>query len=46
VDHLASRLRSQQVHAGTIELKVRSSEFQTRTFAQLLPVATNATDAL
>jgi DNA polymerase IV len=46
VDHLATRLRSQQARARTLELKVRSSDFRTRSFAQSLPEATDLTDVL
>ena len=46
VDHLASRLRHQGIRAGTIELKIRSSDFRTRTRSQSLPEATNLTDEI
>jgi DNA polymerase-4 len=46
VDQLASRLRRQEVHARTVELKIRSSEFRTRLRSQALPAATNLTDLL
>jgi DNA polymerase-4 len=46
VDHLATRLRHQDVRARTIEIKIRSSEFRTQFRAQSLPEATNLTDLL
>ena len=46
VDHLAARLRKQQVRARTIEIKLRSSDFRTQFRQQSLPEATNATDVL
>jgi DNA polymerase-4 len=46
VDHLAGRLRREQVHARTIEIKIRSSDFRTQIRAQTLPEATNVTDVL
>jgi DNA polymerase-4 len=46
VDHLAGRLRLQAVRARTIDLKLRSSDFRTRTRSQSLPEATNLTDVL
>jgi DNA polymerase IV len=45
-DHLASRLRQVEIKARTVELKIRSSDFQTRHRAQALPEATNLTDVL
>jgi DNA polymerase-4 len=45
-DHLASRLRHVAIKARTVELKIRSSDFQTRHRAQAVPEATNSTDAL
>ena len=45
-DHLASRLRHVGIKARTVELKIRSSDFQTRHRAQAVPEATNSTDAL
>jgi DNA polymerase-4 len=46
VDHLSSRLRHQGLRARTVELKIRSSDFRTRSRAQALPEATSSTDAL
>ena len=46
VDHLAARLRHQEVRARTIEVKIRSSDFHTITRSQALREATNGTDAL
>jgi DNA polymerase-4 len=46
VDQLAGRLRSQGLRGRTVELKVRSSDFRTRTRALALPEATDATDVL
>ena len=46
VDHLAARLRKQQVRARTIEIKLRSSDFRTQFRQQALPEATNATEVL
>jgi DNA polymerase-4 len=46
VDHLAIRMRNQQVRAGAVELKLRSSDFRTRSRSQTLPEATHATDSL
>lgn len=45
-DHLASRLRHVGIKARTVELKIRSSEFQTRHRARGLPQATNLTEML
>jgi DNA polymerase-4 len=45
-DHLAGRLRQQGLRARTVELKVRSSDFRTRTRSLSLPEATDATDVL
>jgi DNA polymerase-4 len=45
-DHLAGRLRHAGLHARTVELKMRSSDFRTRHRAQALPQASNRTDAL
>lgn len=44
VDHLASRLRHEEIWARTIELKIRSAEFRTRTRSTTLAEATNATN--
>ncbi len=46
VDHLAGRLRHEGLHARTLEVKIRSSDFRTRTRSQGLPEATNRTEAL
>ncbi len=46
VDELAGRLRKEGVRARTVDLKVRSSDFSTRTRALSLPDATDATDVL
>jgi DNA polymerase-4 len=46
VDHLGTRLRHEGVRARTVELKLRSSEFRTRTRAQSLGEATDRTDDL
>src|SRR5262249_57315260 len=46
VDHLASRLRQARLHARAVEVKVRSSDFRTRTRSRALAEATNRTDVL
>ncbi|HJT79104.1 MAG TPA: DNA polymerase IV, partial [Gemmataceae bacterium] len=46
VEHLAARLRHAGLRARTVELKVRSSDFRTRTRAQSLPEATDVTEEL
>jgi DNA polymerase IV len=46
VDHLASRLRHEGLHARTIEVKIRASDFRTWTRSQVLPEATNLTELL
>lgn len=46
VDHLASRLRQEGLHARSIDLKIRSSDFRTRTRSASLAEATNLTDPL
>jgi DNA polymerase IV len=46
VDHLAGRLRQQGIWARTIELKIRSSDFRTRSRSQALTEPTNVTDVL
>jgi DNA polymerase IV len=46
VDHLAARLRNHGLRARTIALKVRSSDFHTRTRAMALGEATNGTEVL
>lgn len=46
MDHLGTRLRHESVRARTVELKIRSSDFRTRTRSQSLPEATDVTDVL
>jgi len=46
VDELAGRLRKEGVRARTVELKLRSSDFHTRTRSLSLPEPTDSTDAL
>jgi DNA polymerase-4 len=46
VDHLASRLRQQGIWASTVEVKLRSSDFRTRTCSQSLPDPTHTTAVL
>jgi DNA polymerase-4 len=46
VDQLAGRLRQQGVRARGVELKVRSSDFRTRTRSVSLPEGTDRTDVL
>jgi DNA polymerase-4 len=46
VDHLAARLRHHGLRTRTVELKVRSSDFRTRTRSVSLPEVTDLTDAL
>lgn len=46
VDHLGTRLRHEGVRARTVDLKVRSSDFRTKTRSQSLAEATDATDVL
>jgi DNA polymerase-4 len=46
VDHLAGRLRRQGLRGRTVELKLRSSAFRTRTRSQSLPAATDLTEVL
>jgi DNA polymerase-4 len=46
VDELAGRLRHEGLFARTIELKIRSADFRTRSRSQTLPEATNRTEAL
>lgn len=46
VDELGGRLRKEGVRARTVELKVRSSDFRTRTRAYSIPEATDATEEL
>ena len=44
LDQVVGRLRLQGIRARTIELKIRSSDFRTRTRSQSLAEATNRTD--
>jgi DNA polymerase-4 len=46
VDHLGGRLRHEGVRGRTLELKIRASDFRTRTRAQALAEATSTTDVL
>ena len=46
VEHVAARMRRAGLQARTVELKVRSSEFRTRTRSLSLSEATNSTQAL
>jgi DNA polymerase-4 len=46
VDHVGTRLRRAGVRARTVELKMRSSDFRTRTRSQSLAEATDLTDVL
>jgi DNA polymerase-4 len=46
VDQLAGRLRHQHLRARTIDLKLRSSDFRTRTRSLSLPEPTHSTDEL
>jgi len=46
VDHLGTRLRHAGVRARSIELKLRSSDFRTRTRSQSLADATDVTNVL
>lgn len=46
VDHLAARLRRAQVRAGTLEIKIRSSDFRTQIRQQALAEASDVTDVL
>ncbi len=46
VEGLAARLRQHQLRARTVEVKVRSADFRTRTRAQTLGDATDLTDVL
>jgi DNA polymerase-4 len=46
VDHLAGRLRREELLARTIDVKIRSSEFRTWVRSQALPEATHATEVL
>jgi DNA polymerase-4 len=46
VDHLASRLRREGARTRALELKIRSSDFRTRSRSQTLAEATNLTETL
>jgi DNA polymerase-4 len=46
VDHLASRLRHEEIWARTIDVKLRSSDFHTVTHSATLAEATNLTNIL
>jgi DNA polymerase-4 len=46
VDQVAGRLRQSGLRAQTIDLKLRSSDFRTRTRSQALAAPTNSTDSL
>lgn len=46
VDHLASRLRREGIWARTIDIKIRSSDFRTRTRSTTLAAATNLTNII
>ena len=46
VDNLAARLRHAELRARTLDLKLRSSDFRTRTRSQALREPTNLTDDL
>jgi DNA polymerase-4 len=46
VEQLARRLRQERLRTRTVELKVRSADFRTRTRALTLSAATDLTDAL
>jgi DNA polymerase-4 len=46
VDQLGGRLRSQGLRARVVELKVRSSDFRTRSHSQALPEATDRTEEI
>jgi DNA polymerase-4 len=46
VDHLATRLRQAGVWSRTIDLKIRSADFQTRSRSKTLPAATNVTKVI
>jgi DNA polymerase-4 len=45
-DHLAARLRRCELHARTLEVKIRSSDFRTCHRAQALPEPSNITEVL
>src|SRR5580704_10892953 len=46
VDHLASRLRHEEIWARTIDVKIRSSDFRTVTRSTTLPEPTNLTKVI
>jgi DNA polymerase-4 len=46
VDHVAARLRQEGLHARTLEVKIRSTDFRTWTRSQTLAEATNLTEVL
>jgi DNA polymerase-4 len=46
VDHLASRLRREAIWGRTIDIKIRSSDFRTRTRSTTLAEATNLTNTI
>jgi DNA polymerase-4 len=46
VDHLASRLRREGIWGRTIDIKIRSSDFRTRTRSTTLAEATNLTNTI
>jgi DNA polymerase-4 len=46
VEHLATRLRRQELFVQTVELKVRTSDFETYSRARTLPEPTQRTDVL
>jgi DNA polymerase IV len=46
VDHLASRLRHENIWARTIDVKIRSSDFRTVTRSMTLPEATHLTNVI
>ncbi len=46
VDHLASRLRHEEIWARTIDVKIRSSDFRTVTRSTTLAEATNLTNVI
>ena len=46
VDHLASRLRREEIWGRTIDIKIRSSDFRTRTRSTTLAEATNLTNTI
>jgi DNA polymerase-4 len=46
VDELASRMRHEGLRGRTVDLKIRSADFETRTRSRSLDEATNTTDVL